>query len=48
VLGNIGDGADPDVEEALRRALADVDPLIRSHAEWAARRLGRDDLVQVA
>jgi epoxyqueuosine reductase len=48
VLGNVGDGADPEVEGALRRALADADPLIRSHAEWAARRLGRDDLVQVA
>ena len=48
VLGNVGDGADPEVEEALRRALADADPLIRSHAEWAAHRLGRDDLVKVA
>jgi len=48
VLGNVGDGADPEVEAALRRALADADPLIRSHAEWAAHRLGRDDLVQVA
>jgi epoxyqueuosine reductase len=48
VLGNVGDGADPEVEKALRRALADADPLICSHAEWAARRLGRDDLVDVA
>jgi epoxyqueuosine reductase len=48
VLGNVGDGSDPEVEEALRRALADADPLICSHAEWAARRLGRDDLVDVA
>jgi epoxyqueuosine reductase len=48
VLGNVGDGADPEVEDALRKALADADPLICSHAEWAARRLGRDDLVDVA
>jgi epoxyqueuosine reductase len=45
VLGNVGDGADPDVEAALTRALADDDPLVRAHAAWAARRLGRDDLV---
>ena len=45
VLGNVGDGADPAVEAALRRALADPDPLLRSHAAWAAERLGRSDLV---
>lgn len=45
VLGNVGDGADPDVEAALRRALADPDPMLRSHAAWAAERLGRSDLV---
>jgi epoxyqueuosine reductase len=45
VLGNVGDGADPDVEAALRRALADPDPLLRSHAAWAAERLGRADLL---
>ena len=44
VLGNIADGSDPDVEQALIRALSDDDPIIRSHAVWAARRLGRDDL----
>jgi len=48
VLGNVGDGEDPAVEAALRRALADPDPLLREHAAWAARRLGRDDLVPAA
>jgi epoxyqueuosine reductase len=45
VLGNVGDGSDPDVEAALRRALRDPDPMLRSHAAWAAERLGRSDLV---
>ena len=45
VLGNVGDGADPEVEAALRRALADPDPMLRSHAAWAAERLGRADLL---
>jgi hypothetical protein len=27
------------------RALADADPLLRAHAVWAARRLGRSDLL---
>ena len=37
VLGNRRDDAALPV---LRRALADVDPVIRSHAEWAVRRIG--------
>jgi epoxyqueuosine reductase len=45
VLGNVGDAADERVVAALRRALAADDPLVRGHAVWAARRLGRDDLV---
>jgi len=45
VLGNVGDGNDPEVESALRRALADPDPMLRSHAQWAAERLGRSDLL---
>jgi epoxyqueuosine reductase len=45
VLGNIADGADRRVEQALRRALAADDPILRAHAVWAARRLGRDDLL---
>lgn len=44
-LGNVGDGREPEVADALRVALADGDPLIRSHAVWAAHRLGRDDLL---
>jgi epoxyqueuosine reductase len=44
VLGNTGEGADPEVEALLRRYLADPDPLLRAHAVWAARRLGREDL----
>jgi len=44
-LGNTADPLDPAVEVTLRRALADVDPLIRSHAVWAAARLGRRDLL---
>lgn len=47
-LGNVGNGTDPATEQALRRALADPDPLITEHAAWAARRLGRSDLVDDA
>jgi epoxyqueuosine reductase len=45
VLGNVGDPADPAVATALSRALAGEDPLVRGHAVWAARRLGRTDLL---
>ncbi|HEY7072559.1 MAG TPA: tRNA epoxyqueuosine(34) reductase QueG [Acidimicrobiales bacterium] len=45
VLGNVADGHDPRVISALRRALAASDGLVRAHAVWAARRLGRDDLL---
>ena len=45
VLGNVGDPADPAVVAALRAALAESDAMIRTHAVWAARRMGRDDLV---
>ena len=48
VLGNVGDGSDPEVEAALRRALADADPMLRRHAAWAAERLGRSDLLAPA
>jgi len=44
-LGNIGDGRDRRVSDALRRCLADPDPLIRAHAVWAAARLDRRDLL---
>lgn len=45
VLGNVADGEDPEVVGALCRHLAHADPLLREHAEWAARRLGRLDLL---
>ncbi len=44
-LGNIGDGTDPDTVRALRRWLAVPDGMLVEHAQWAARRLGRHDLV---
>jgi epoxyqueuosine reductase len=46
-LGNVGDGADPRVEAALRAALTGADPLLREHAAWAATRLGRTDLLEL-
>ncbi|WP_419945666.1 tRNA epoxyqueuosine(34) reductase QueG [Candidatus Poriferisodalis sp.] len=48
VLGNVGDPTDPDVEEVVREALASPSAVVASHAVWAARRLGRDDLVEGA
>jgi epoxyqueuosine reductase len=45
VLGNVADPASDDVAEALRSCLAHRDSLVRAHAVWAARRLGRDDLL---
>ena len=45
VLGNVGDPGDPRVVGAVRDALAHDDPLVRGHAVWAARRMGRADLV---
>lgn len=44
-LANTADGLQPAVEDALRRSLGDPDPLIRSHAVWAAARLDRRDLL---
>ncbi len=38
VLGNLGD---PAARPSLERAAADHDPLVREHASWALRRLGR-------
>jgi hypothetical protein len=45
VLGNVGDGRDPEVAELLARYLGHADPMLRGHAVWAARRLGREDLL---
>lgn len=38
-LGNVGDASDPRVRDAVDRALADPDPIVRGHAVWCARRL---------
>ncbi len=40
VLGNIGDAADADVQAVVRAYLDHDDPIVREHAEWAARQLG--------
>ncbi|NLV54845.1 MAG: tRNA epoxyqueuosine(34) reductase QueG [Acidimicrobiales bacterium] len=45
-LGNVGDGRDPAVASALRTVLDGDDDLLAAHAAWAARRLGRDDLLE--
>lgn len=45
VLGNIGSPRDAGVEAALLTYLQSPDDLLRSHAIWAALRLGRGDLV---
>lgn len=39
-LGNVGDGADPDVRRVVAAAQADPDPVVSEHADWAAARLG--------
>ncbi len=44
VLANIGCGDDADVQRVLRDALAHHSPIVRSHAVWAARRLGLERL----
>jgi epoxyqueuosine reductase len=45
VLANTADGADPEVRRVLRGALSDADPIVRSHAVWAASQLGCRDLL---
>jgi epoxyqueuosine reductase len=48
VLANVASRAEarePRLERVLADALRAPDPLVRGHAVWAARRLGRDDLV---
>lgn len=45
VLGNVGQGHDPEVAAALHRHLRHPDGLLRAHAVWACRRLGREDLL---
>jgi len=45
ILGNTGDGQDRAVEAVLVRYLQHPNPVLRAHAVWAARRLGRNDLL---
>jgi epoxyqueuosine reductase len=45
-LANQADGEDPEVADAVRRALGHADPVVRSHAVWAAARMGRGDLLE--
>jgi epoxyqueuosine reductase len=45
VLGNVADRSDDRATQAVRTALAAADPLLRGHAVWAARRMGRPDLL---
>lgn len=45
VLGNSGHARDPRVVATVERYLGHPSDLLRRHAAWAARRLGRDDLV---
>ncbi len=45
VLGNVGDPDSPTVAEVLRLSLGSRCDIVAAHAVWAARRLGRDDLV---
>ncbi len=44
-LGNTADGEHPAVDRTLRSYLASPDALLRTHAVWAAARLGRGDLL---
>ncbi len=46
VLGNVGDPTSEQVREILRRYLAHPTIFLQSHAIWAARRLGLDDLLR--
>jgi epoxyqueuosine reductase len=44
-LGNTADGNEPRVVAALVEALGHPQALVRAHAVWAVRQLGRDDLL---
>ncbi len=48
VLGNVGDPGSPAVEEILRTSLSSASDVVAAHAVWAARRLGRDELIAEA
>ena len=44
VLGNIGDGADPATRSAIRAGISHGSQVVRTHAAWAAARLGIERL----
>lgn len=44
-IGNVGDPADERVVRVLAAHLAHPSAMVRAHAVWAARRLGREDLL---
>jgi epoxyqueuosine reductase len=46
VLGNVGSSSDPEVERVIEASLDSSSPLVRSHAIWAACRLGKTELVE--
>ncbi|WP_420443656.1 tRNA epoxyqueuosine(34) reductase QueG [Candidatus Poriferisodalis sp.] len=48
VLGNVGDPDSAATQEVLCRSLASPSAVVAGHAVWAARRLGREDLVDRA
>jgi epoxyqueuosine reductase len=48
VLGNRGSGDDPGTVDLLRGYLGGDDTMLAAHAVWAARRLGREDLMALA
>lgn len=45
VLGNVGDPEASEVADVLAASLRSASAVVASHAVWAARRLGRSDLV---
>lgn len=47
-LGNVGDGADPEVARVIAAAVASDDAMVREHAAWAGERLGLANVVAAA
>jgi epoxyqueuosine reductase len=47
VLANTADRDDPEALRVLATALVHPDPVVRAHAVWAARRLGRPEMLGV-
>ena len=46
VLGNLAPPMPSELVDCLRRWLGSEDPMLVEHAVWAARRHGREDLVE--